>query len=453
MGEFLAEFLEALDRRMNELKEAFLKTDRESSSLVAEWFRRRWMNDLPPEVQPSKVVAVDASMEMKQYATGINLIYARAVSLLFDSKAHGQVISRQFDIYPHAGAHEEARNLTSRIAENLEHQVALQAIEEGEPGILLLDGTLSTRHIASIFNFRRHGWFSVEYVRTYSRLLNEARAKGWTLVAVAKSSRSIPMRDLALREIFASLIRRLPLDEARKGRLVEAWKNAVSDPDEGVRMALDLAEKMPDYREDLKALAQLFYERHLYIADSDVIRRYVRGVGRTPAILVGAYTQSAQEMLRNLKRRKYEVAREVASSELAKRRLAGQVGKDLFGEAYQAVEEALNLPAYVTLYVRFREGDDPLKLEFPCWEVGKEVIWSSSPYEDLLEDSDEVGRILGVVRAGYGGPNFHNVWLERVDRKVKLRRGTVESLYERYLWRRLGEVVLHARGERRVTRL
>ncbi len=195
MGEFLTEFLEALDRRMNELKEAFLKTDRESSSLVAEWFRRRWMNNLPPEVQPSKVVAVDASMEMKQYATGINLIYARAISLLFDSRAHGQVISRQFDIYPHAGAHEEARNLTSRIAENLEHQVALQAIEEGEPGILLLDGTLSTRHIASIFNFRRHGWFSVEYVRTYSRLLNEARAKGWTLIAVAKSSRSIPMRD------------------------------------------------------------------------------------------------------------------------------------------------------------------------------------------------------------------------------------------------------------------
>jgi len=453
LGEFLTEFLKALDHRIGDLREAFLKTDRRSSSIVAEWFRERWRSDIPEEIAPEGVVAVDASMEMKQYATGVNLIYARAISMLFDSQAHGEVISRRFDIYPHTGAYEDARNLSSRIAEKLEHEAALEAVRKRERGILLIDGTLSTRHVASIFNFRRHGWFSVEYIRTYSKMLREARARGWTIVAIAKSSRSIPMRDLALREIFTSLVRSLPLDHAHRSILVEAWRNAISDPDEGVRIALDLVKEMPEYRDDLEALAQLFYERHLYIADSDVIRRYVKGKGRTPAILVGAYTQSAQKMLRELETRKYEIAREVASSELAKRRLAGQACEGLFEESYQAVEEALNLPAYVTLYVRFRGGDDPLKLEFPCWEVGKEVTWSSSPYEDLLGDSDEVRRILGMVRAGYGGPNFHNVWLERVDRKVKLRRGTVESLYERYLWRRLGEVVLHARGERRVTRL
>ena len=293
----MTEFLEALDRRIDELKEAFLKIDRKSGSLVAEWFQKNWISDLPPEVHPQRVIAVDASMEMKQYATGINLIYARAISLMFDAGVPGEVVSRQFDIYPHTGAHEEARNLTSRIAENLEHRAALHAIREGEPGVLLLDGTLSTRHVASIYNFRRHRWFSVEYVNNYAHLLREARARGWKVIALAKSSRSIPLRDLALRDIFTSMIRSLALDEATRSRLVEAWRNAVSDPDEGVRMALDLAGKFPDRREGFEALAQLFYERHLYIADSDVIRRYLRGVGRTPPLLVGAYTQSAQKML------------------------------------------------------------------------------------------------------------------------------------------------------------
>lgn len=451
MGEFLTEFMDALSLRAEDLREAFLKTNRRSSSKVGEWFREKWLFYLPDEISPGRVAAVDSSMEMKQYTTGVNLIYARALSILFSSGP--DAIVKRFDVYPHTGAQEEAKNLSSRIAEKLEHEVALEVMRKGEgEGVLLIDGSLSTRHVASIFNFRRHGWFSVEYIRAYSEMLREAKARGWTLIAIAKSSRSIPMRDLALREIYTSLRDSIPLDNAHKSMLNRAWSNAISDPDEGVRISLSLIESMPYYRRELEDLAQLFYERHLYIADSDVIRRYVEGTGRTPAILVGAYTQSAQEMLEELERRKEDIAKGIASGELARRRLAGKASGDLFDEAHQAIEEALNLPAYVTVYVRFREGDDPLKVEFPCWEVGKEVPWSF-PYEELLEDSEEVMRILGIVRAGYAGPNFHNVWLETVDRKVKIRKGTVESIYERYLWRTLEEVVPHARGERRLTRL
>ncbi len=455
MGEFLTEFLEALQNRLDDLNEAFLKTRRRSSSMVADWFRRNWRTSLPREINPSRVAAVDASMEMKQYATGVNVIYARALSMMFSPEREGEVIAKRFDIYPHTGAYEDARNLSSRIAEKLEHEAALEAVRKHDGGVLLIDGTLSTRHVASIFNFRRHGWFSVEYIRSYSEMLREAKRAGWTVIALAKSSRSIPMRDLALRDTFTTIVESIPIDPVTKNRLREAWRDAVSDPDEGVRIALSLREKLPDHREELEALAQLFYERHLYVADSDVIRRYVVGAGRTPVILVGAYTQSAQKMIRELDARRGEIAREISSAELARRRLEGEISieEDLFDEAYRAVGEALDLPAYVTIYVRFRSDDDPLKIEFPCWEVSPEIAWSRLPQVSLLEGSEVIETILGIVKAGYGGPNFHNVWLEMVDRKVKLRKGVVEGIYERYLWRELGEVVLHARGERRITRL
>lgn len=455
MGEFLTEFLEALNRRMNDISEAFLRKGRRSSSLVGEWFRRKWLTDLPREVQPSRVVAVDASMGMKQYATGVNMIYARSLSMLFSPEREAEVVAKKFDVCPHTGTPEDARNLSSRIAEKLEHEASLEAIRRLDGGVLLIDGTLSTRHIASIFNFRRHGWFSVEYARTYSEMLNEAKKAGWTIIAVAKSSRSISMRDLSLREIYTSIMGRIPLDQGNRSRLDRAWRNAVFDPNEGVEIALSLKSEMPQYHDELDALAQLFYERYLYIADSDVIRRYVKGVGRTPAILVGAYTQEAQRMLMELKAGKEDVVREVSSAELARRRLEKGVetSEDLLGEAYRAVEEVFKLPAYITVYIRFRGDDDPLKIEFPCWEIGQEVDWSSTPQEILVEDTDDIMRILGIVKAGYGGPNLHNVWLERVDRRVKLRKGTVESIYERCLWRELGEVIPHARGERRVTGL
>ncbi|MDK2464897.1 MAG: DNA double-strand break repair nuclease NurA, partial [Candidatus Korarchaeota archaeon] len=245
MGEFLTEFLEALRRRLPDLRGAFLQTDRPSGDLVGRWFRERWLSSLPNEVIPERVVAIDASMDTRQYAGGVAVIYARALALEFhplDRSRGERVAARTFDVVPYAGPYDEARNLSSRLAEHLEHLAAARAMETLEPGVLLLDGSLAGRHIASAFNFARHGWFAVEYALTYSGMLELARRRGWRVLAVAKSSRAAPMRDLALREIFEDLMSRLSaLDPATESDLREAWDLAVRDPVAGVDAALNAA--------------------------------------------------------------------------------------------------------------------------------------------------------------------------------------------------------------------
>ncbi|MDK2464093.1 MAG: hypothetical protein QI223_04920, partial [Candidatus Korarchaeota archaeon] len=215
--------------------------------------------------------------------------------------------------------------------------------------------------------------------------------------------------------------------------------------------ALNAAEDRPDLASELTALAHLFYEKHLRHSDVDVIRRYVRGEGRTPAMLVGPYTDPVRKQVNSMRDHAAEFAREVSSPETARRALGGERGEDLEETALRAVRVAISLPTPVTVYVRFRDGDDPMKLEIPCWELGIELPWHVARPERLGDQERErVEWLVGVARAGYAGPRFHNVWLERVDRRVKLRAGTVEALYERYLWRELGELVPHSRGERRV---
>ncbi len=455
MGEFLTEFLEALRRRLPDLRGAFLQTDRSSGDLVGRWFSERWLPELPAEVVPERVVAIDASMDTRQYAGGVTVIYARALAMEFrplDRSRGERVAARTFDVVPHTGQYDEARNLSSRLAEHLEHMAAIQAMETLEPGVLLLDGSLAGRHIASVFNFTRHGWFAAEYALAYSRMLELARLRGWRVLAVAKTSRAAPMRDLALREIFSDLMSRLStLDPATESELVRAWDLAAKDPMVGVEVALNAAEDRPDLAADLTALAHLFYEKHLRHSDVDVIRRYVRGEGRTPAMLVGPYTDPVRKQVNSMRDHPLDFAREASSPETARRALEGERGEDLEETALRAVREAISLPTPVTVYARFREGDDPMKLEFSCWELGVDLPWHAAPPERLVEQGREaVGRLVGVARAGYAGPRFHNVWLERVDRRVKLRAGTVEALYERYLWRELGELVPHSRGERRV---
>lgn len=455
MGEFLTEFLEALRRRLPDLRDAFLQTDRSSGDLVGRWFRERWLPELPAEVVPESVVAVDASMDTRQYAGGVTVIYARALALEFrplDRSRGERVAARTFDVFPETGPYDLARNLSSRLAEHLEHLAAIQAMETLEPGVLLLDGSLAGRHIASVFNFTRHGWFAAEYALAYSRMLELARQRGWRVLAVAKTSRAAPMRDLALREIFNDLMSRLSaLDPATESDLREAWDLAVRDPVVGVEVALNAAEERPELSADLIQLAHLFYEKHLRHSDVDVIRRYVKGVGRTPAMLVGPYTEPARMLVDSMRDHPREFAQRASSPEAARRALSGEEAEDLEGKALRAVREAISLPTPVTVYARFREGDDPMKLEFPCWGLGVNSPWHVAPPERLVEQEGEVVEwLVGVARAGYAGPRFHNVWLERVDRRVKLRAGTVEALYERYLWRELGELVPHSRGERRV---
>ena len=369
-----------------------------------------------------------------------------------DAEAREEVAAKRFDVQPYTGPYEEARNLSSRLAEHLEHLVALQAMEQLEPGVLLLDGTLATRHIASAFNFSRHGWFAIEYALAYAEMLRAARERGWHVLAIAKSSRAAPMRDLALREMFNSLVGRLAsLGPDRIAELRAAWDLAVRNPSYGVKLALDAARDAPDLSAELTALAHLFYEKHLRHSDVDVIRRHVRGVGRTPAMLVGPYTDPARKQVNKLRGEVMDVASEVSSGERARRLLGGMSEEELVDRAREAIAATLNLPTPVTVYVRLREDDDPLKLEFPCWELGVDLPWQMAPPEQLTDQARErVEWLVGVARAGYAGPRFHNVWLERVDRRVKLRAGVVEALYERYLWRELGELIPHARGERRV---
>jgi len=446
MVEFTTEFLEALRRRLPELREALLGGD-SGGHLLADRIRSIWEPTLPKEDPPERVVAVDGSLCVREYGGGISVVYARAVAVSFSDGAE-EVRARVCDVVPSAGPPSDVKDLASRVMEHLEHLAALSALPD-DGGVLLLDGSLFSRYSSAAFNFPRRGALAVDYALTLGRLLREARSRGVSILAVAKSSRASPLVELLLQEAFTDLMKRLAsiIPPTELNPLEVAWRSSPVDPEEGVSLAVKLASNHPEASEELSLAARLFLERHRRTADVDAIARSTRGVGRTPPLLAGPYTHPVRAQLESLRLNPERVVRECCSGPGAEMIMRGENPREFKRRASRAVDEVLRLPAPVTVYARFGERDGPLKLEFPCWELGLNLPWSEAGPRLLGAGAD---RPVSIARAGYAGPRRHNVWLEEADRRVKLRRDVVDRVYEKLMWRELGEVVPHARGERRV---
>lgn len=457
MGEFFDAFVEVLDRKIDSIDDVLGKKSKGGEEIIASWFRRIWLPGNIEEKISNPVVAVDSSFISKEYVGGVSLIFAGAMSIRFNKEKSPKIQGKAFDIIPYPGPADRLSDLKTRIGEHLEHIVALESIKKSEePGILLLDGSLVAREMAAAFNFRKYSLFCVQYALKLQSLFEEARKRGWTIISISKSSRASPVRDLALKDSFNLRLESLKesMEKGDLSALVGAWRAAKRNPAYGVELAQMLAEKYPQHSRELREIALLMRAKHVRRSDVKVIERRIEGPGRTKAVAIGPYTEDIRDMLRDLELNPEEEAKKAVSGEKARRMIYGEEYSELESLALDAVEAVLDLPVCVTVYARFRSNDEPMRIDFPGWEIGISLPWNGFFPQQLVDpEPGRVEEILEVVSSGYGGRNFHNVWLERVDREVKIREADVERIYEPFLWKRLGYVVPHARGERRVRRI
>ncbi len=402
---------------------------------LAREVRRSWVEGLNEMEEDATVIAVDGSYGHIDMSDGTALVFAQAEALIYDGNEARRVVKADAYLYPLT----LVGDFESRFSEDVEHRVAIDALREApEGGYLLLDGSIIARQINAAISFERHGVFAARYAMNLYKLIEEARRRDYRVAAVSKGSKTrvytTALIDRAAREIE-------PLD-MREGAIVS---NLLGRRYMGAYKLLEeIKERGGAVSPELEGLV---YEAMGRLTDVRLIASSgVMPPGRTEVLEVGPYVATAYKIMERLSGNPEAVKEQVLESgvthlELSRGMISRAQAESL---AVSGAGALFRLPPCALTYVWFRGDDDPLKVDAPLegrWvDVGQEL--------EFIEDPDFLPRILGILHYGYAGPRNHNVWLEVVDKEVKLTRKDL-NVYESALERVLGAPVRHPRGYRR----
>lgn len=321
------------------------------------------------------------------------------------------------------------------IREYMEHEVALEAVEEGARYVLI-DGSLYGRMLHALYELDiedREG-FTLEYVRNYGELLSKATSRGTVLVGVSKDSRSTLFKEEVLRgEILSHVSSKQEVSETVKN----LWEELRRQPHKTMRKLESLVKEglIDDY------VYGLFREARSAVPDSKVISLLNFGVGLSTPLLLKVdkvYSGTIFLILRE------EEGMLINKLEESFPRLVDRLGYEFEELASEVIRSLKSYPHIVTFYAVLEEGDDPIRVDI-VFPEGAEL-----EHERFLSDvPDVVRRVLGLLQALYAGRREYNVLLLEADRKAKMTMKTLDS-YTGALMREYDELIVHSRGERRV---
>ena len=102
----------------------------------------------------------------------------------------------------------------------------------------------------------------------------------------------------------------------------------------------------------------------------------------------------------------------------------------------------------VSFHVLLDHRDTPVRIDTPSWTFNRETTISElvGGRAVLLN----VNAIVSLLLKGYGGLKDYNIWLKRVDEKVRLSNDVVDTIYSSALEKHLDFTIIHTRGYRRV---
>ncbi len=449
MPRFLDLFAEAVERRRREIEAAFGKGELSSvNKEVEEKFMSLWLAfDNFESKEPFKnVIASDSSFLSKEYAPGISILLARAVAVLYGPGGRLKE-ERVLDLRPLLGSM-EVRDVISRMGETLEHEVLRKLIEEtsGE-FIVLIDGSLIARELASVYNLGRiPAELAVQYARALFQLFETCRERKIPIVGISKDSRAYPLRRMVLFQLFDEELERISgmIEEADQITISTAAGALESDPKVSMTLILELNKKYGGrLRKILEIASEILVER----SDFAVIMSCIEKRGFSEPLLVGPYTSTSRALFLELQARPEDIARR-----------ATRKAEDPFKaekEVKRVINLILELPAIVSTCCKFSETDQPVRVDIPAWVFGLDFMFGDFERVHALRtydyDKSLFSKIMVTLIKGYANPENHNVWLADVDRIVKISRKAFADIYEPILWNRLGWMELHTRGERRVS--
>jgi len=409
MPDFLESYIKELNLKSERIRREY-NTNTESSKAILELktaFDEYWINIDLPNSSPSEfsVLAVDSSSQHVVTSNG-GIFYVIRALAQSKEKRYRKIVA-DFDFT--SDSMYEAVHIIHRKMEWLEHEVALEAINDGFEGYILLDGSIYGRlvHIPIETGYVNDRAFMLKYFETLIKLLESCRENGIPIIGISKESRTSFFREFLIKIVAEKLIDEIGLSKAELERLLSL---ALDDK----RRAVKELEKLKHSSIFKEIMEELLARR----PDFQLILSYANSTGYTTPLILGASARW---------RRSYR--RIVINPEgfIKSNFPISSRDRDFVKWARSIVEKIPDLPAVISFHLLPAINDTPMRVDVPAWVFGikkklSEVGWP--------EEADiDISKILKLISAGYCGLENYNIWLKAVDDAVKLRRDVFENLY------------------------
>lgn len=357
---------------------------------LKEGLRKKW-HPLPnPKTAKDREFAVDGSMAHRSLVNGYDLFFAR--SLLIGSNEFEEKKKFTFEVLRSIEDPEEIGRFLRLLMEYLEVKIVLDNIDDLSDSIVFMDGSLYGRFTHYYREVLVHGFegLPLELISSMERLFEKCLKNDILLIGISKHSRSRSLSNAIFREVF--------------GKNIDSTKRAFVPSD--VEMIYRWLKDRPGF------------SMPLFLGDYAVYWEIDS--------LMSDATPFLNKHFPDLDAEKKKWGKKVL----------------------EAIPES---PAIASTYLLPEKGEAPMRIDIPCNQLGtKERIRDISP--SRFGDHEKMEPVISAVLASRGGRDVYNALLYVVDREVRMRKDTVDTVYKSVLGDELGEVIEYDRGTRRFYR-
>lgn len=432
---FLDLFIEELKKNKEKIRE-YIDPLSTRSELYVKVFNEHW-NPLSVygEIE-GNIVAIDSSGRPIELRNGAVIYIARSMSLSNKGVKRRKLAVKAFFSPTNSN---DYTTFMARVMEHLEHLVALEVLREDDPDVIMIDGSLYGRvvHMPRDTNIQGHNSFMVDYIDTYSKLLEEAQRRDVLVIGVSKDSSFRKLRELLLTESFLKALDNLKISSDIREIMVSKWKYVLAGAKDIKSLVKEfekvLGPESPDLGEYLAEAVRLGPDFHL-------LYKVVREEGFTDPFILGAPEREVEK----LKRFEEYISRNFSRS------LQESSDPLMYYNIVDALTKVLNYPAIVTFYYIPDVKDIPIRVDVPASFLGIRAKVSEVDSSFVPEVREKVVEIIKLLKGLYGGIKRYNVLLSEVDSLVKMSNKDVMNVYEPLIAKELGVLIEHTRDLRRV---
>ena len=373
------------------------------------------------------VLAVDGSMYYVPMGNGGIFYVVRSMAIGSDG-IEVKKLATDFDYTPDSSF--RAHMVIQRKMEWLEHLAALEAIESGFRGVILIDGSIYGRivHIPLEVGFIHDRDLMLRYFRDLYRLMRVCEKHKIPIIGISKESRTSFLRAYLIEKILIDIAEDFGLDlddilhilnlaRESKARAFSEIRNRGLDKTLVGELIREYVSRRPDFQLIMNFAKTPGYTRPLILGMPHRWRRYYRVMKKNPvAFLKSSFPISSER-------------------------------QGFLDWALKVLEMMMGLPAIVSFHVLPSRLDTPMRIDVPAWTLGIDRNVSDAVRSEEIKA--DVSWILEVIGGGYCGVENYNIWLTAVDQRVKISRDVFESLYLSKFEEVIGRSAT-ARGYRRV---
>ncbi|WP_457753806.1 DNA double-strand break repair nuclease NurA [Thermococcus sp.] len=433
MSKFYDLFAKELRSKRDKWKERYHSLPNTLEKFLREEFNKLWkpvnLKDYERNPKEFNILAVDSSYQAESLKNGGIFYAVRALGISKDKEYRDLIVD--FD-YADGPVH-NVTHFLQRKMEYLELKVAADAISDGFNGTILIDGSLYGRisHLIEESPMSNDRGFFIEYYKEVMRLFKLAKKNEVLLVGISKESRSRFFRDFLVKNLVS-------LGEIRGDVQLNEVFHLLSLALDQKKKAIKMLDSLKRQYENIGLLDEVLKELLTPRPDYQLIDKFAQQPGYTIPLLLGPS------------------ARWLRGIEQIEKNPEGYIESHfptLFSDpnfvsyAKVILKNIPDLPSIISMHVLPDVNDSPLRIDIPAFCLGddvklKEIGWPE-PFTGTLD------QIFEIIATGYGGLEFYNIWLWKVDREVKFHRHEFDELYFSKFKEAIG-VEINARDYRRV---